>query len=219
MTKSGILRPVPSALVVFLVSTVPLQSGSVAPPPPPPPVFVTPPTGGVVDPVFVPTPKPAPAPATSGGASDSATKQIVVELDAARNFCRRMPSPEYTIDCLGDALQSVANDIPADGAYSEARSVVSNAARQLRALAQENASSVLPTGRLRSSSDPSLRSLTPLTPVAREKLDQSRARATAILEEAETLLLRSAANSAARKVHYQRISAAVGSNKKLLRST
>ena len=207
-------RPLSLAIAFGVMSAGPLMSGS--PIPPPPPEFIAPPTGGLVDPVFVPAPKAAPA---KGDASNAATRLIVVELDAARNFCRRVPSAEYTIDCLGDALQSIANDMPTDSDYSEARSVIADAAVKLRNLAKQNASPVLPTGRIRSQSDPSIRSGSPLTPVATARLAQSNAQAIAILEEAETLLLRSAASSAARKVHYQRISTALGSNKVLLRST
>jgi hypothetical protein len=40
-----------------------------------------------------------------------------------------------------------------------------------------------------------------------------------IVAEAETILLRSASSDATRAIHYQRIAAAVGSNKVLLRSS
>lgn len=213
-------RSLSLAIVALCLTVESVSSGTQAPPP----VFPPPATGGVVDPVFIPPiPSPAPPDGASGGgggaaASSAATRIIVAELDAARNFCQQMPSEEYTIDCLGDALQQVAEDLPTSGDYGEARGIIADAASQLRTVARQNASTVLPTGRVAPPSNPDAGSATPLVPVARERLPAANAQALAILEEAETLLLRSAANSAARRVHYERISTAVGSNKVLLRS-
>jgi hypothetical protein len=54
--------------------------------------------------------------------------------------------------------------------------------------------------------------------VKAEVVQQLNLEASNILEEAETKLLRSASSDAKRAIHYQRIAAAVGSNKVLLRS-
>ena len=213
MNVSTFNRSCALAVVLASVSAMPVWPGD---PEPLPPVFVPPPTGGVVDPVFVPErPETAKRP---GRASSDATASIVAEIDAARRFCQSMPAEEYIIDCLGDALQTIASGISPSGDYAEARAVLGDTAQKLRALARSNASRELPTGRVRVPTASGRGSASPLTPVARETLPQTNAAAVAILEEAETVLLRSAANSEARKVHYQQIAAAVGSNKVLLRS-
>ena len=58
----------------------------------------------------------------------------------------------------------------------------------------------------------------PITPVKPETIVPLRQAAANVLEEAETKLLRSASSDAKRAIHYQKIAAAVGSNKVLLRS-
>ncbi|MCK0094127.1 hypothetical protein MWU60_00975 [Yoonia sp. F2084L] len=180
--------------------------------PPPPPVFVPPPVG-VDAPVFAPT-----GTVTSVAVSAEATDAIRFDIQSAQDFCRRAPSAEYGIDCLGDALEQIARDMPQTGDYAEARGAIEQAARKLRALARENASPDLPTGVIRSTGPDGTQSNSPLTPVRTDTLAQTNAAAIAIIEEAETILLRSAANSAARRVHYEQIAQAVGSNKVLLRS-
>ncbi|MEO0913869.1 MAG: hypothetical protein AAFY59_12910 [Pseudomonadota bacterium] len=240
MRASTVFRPLCLAVMISAAVPVAVQSGDT---PQMPPVFVPPPPGGLVDPVFTPpqqTPgspalapaqkpptdpalapaqNPAAGPVFAGPASPEATQSIVSRINAARDFCRRVPAQEYTIDCLGDALQTIAADIPADGDYGEAKEALADAAQKLRSLATSNASRELPRGTVRVQREGGRSSATPLTPVARETLAQSNAAAVSIIEEAETVLLRSAANSAARRVHYQQIATAVGSTKVLLRST
>jgi hypothetical protein len=176
------------------------------------PIFVPPPVGVDV-PVFPPS-----GSVTSVGANTETTELLSLEIQSAREFCRRAPSPEYTIDCLGDALEQIARDMPKTGDYAEAQQAIAQAASRLRALARENASADLPTGVIRSTGADGRRSNSALTPVRTDTLAQTTAAAVAIIEEAETILLRSAANSAVRRVHYEQIAEVVGSNKVLLRS-
>ena len=163
---------------------------------------------------FVPQP-----PIKTSDSNEEIVQNIEKQLFQAQNFCRRVPAAEYTVDCLGDALAQIAKNMPATGDYAEARAIIDQTAKKLRALAQENASDTLPRGRIRSTGADGKRSASPVTPVQTDTIQQTNRAAVAILEEAETLLLRSAENSAARKVHYQRIALAVGSNKVLLRSS
>ena len=58
----------------------------------------------------------------------------------------------------------------------------------------------------------------PLTAVRKERVKEVNRKAAAIMEEAETKLLRSAQASDRRLIAYAKIAKAVGSNKKLLRS-
>jgi hypothetical protein len=177
----------------------------------PPPPFIPPNVGSEL-PVF--------APEVPGiELSDEATDEITRRFREARQFCGNLPSAEYTVDCLGDALGQIARSLPATGDYAEAHAAILQASEKLRALARANADPTLPRGTVRQRGPNARSSSSPLTPVRSDALADVNRQAVAILEEAETILLRSAENSAARKVHYQQIAAAVGSNKVLLRST
>ncbi len=178
----------------------------------PPPIFL-PPAVGTNTPPFIPV-----IPALGPDVSDEVTQAIARQLQEAQDFCRRVPANEYTVDCLGDALEEIARNMPTTGDYAEAQVAIAQAARRLRALARENASPDLPTGFIRSTGADATRSNSPLVPVRTDTLAQTNAAAFAIIEEAETILLRSAANSAVRRIHYEQIAQAVGSNKVLLRS-
>lgn len=204
---------------LFAISSVPLIAAGAAYAgrpipnvPPPPPVFTLPSLGADA-PVFVP-----PSVSLSVAASPQTTQAIRIDIQAAQDFCRRVPSGEYAIDCLGDAFEKIAQDMPQTGDYAEAQAAIAQAGRKLRALARENASTELPSGVIRSTGADGTASNTPLVPVRTETLAQTNAAALLIIEEAETILLRSAANSAVRKTHYEQIASAVGSNKVLLRS-
>lgn len=208
--KLSNVKPIFFAAALFPLSIATnVFSGTVTPPPP---QFVPPPVGSV-GPVFVP-----PIAVTAPDLNEEVTQAIEKQLLAAHNLCRRLPAEEYTIDCLGDALAQIARQMPATGEYAEARAIIDQTARKLRDLARKNASNDLPRGYLRSPGAEKKKLSSALTPVRTDTLQQTNKAATAILEEAETRLLRSAENSAARKVHYQRIAVAVGSNKVLLRS-
>lgn len=176
-----------------------------------PPVFV-PPSVGVELPVFIP-------PVDEVEFSDEITEEIARRINAAASFCASIPAPEYLVDCLGDALGQIAHELPTTGDYAEARRAIDQASRKLRKLARENAAPDLPRGVVRGRGENAGRSTSSLTPVRSDRLAAVNREALTIIEEAETILLRSAEASTLRKVHYQTIAAAFGSNKVLLRST
>lgn len=170
---------------------------------------------------FVPQPviEPrAPSSATPATATVQTTDRIVGEISAARDFCGRIGQQEYVIDCLADQLERAAGNIPRRGDYAEARSVLAGAASDLRSLARDNADPTLGRARLREPGTGGQSSSRPITPVRSDALAALNEQAATILQEAETVLLRSAENSERRMVHYQRIADAVGSTKVLLRS-
>lgn len=181
----------------------------VYPTPPVVPPAIVPPT----DPLFVPT-----QPASAGGMSAATTGVIVAQIDTARDFCRRLARPEYTVDCLADRLDQVARSIPAGSEYADVRQVLSETSDRLAALARRNASPDLPRGRAKGAASDEATSR-PITPVDTAALPRVSQEAERIIAEAETLLLRSAESSERRRVHYEAIAAAVGSNKVLLRSS
>ena len=176
-----------------------------------PPIFV-PPNPGVELPVFIPS-------APEIELSDETTEDIARRLEAAGRFCAGLPASEYQVDCLGDALGQIARDLPRTGDYAEAHTAIDQASRKLRKLARDNADPELPRGVVRGRGEDAGLLTSQLTPVRSDRLAAVNREAATIIEEAETILLRSAEASALRKVHYQTIAAAIGSNKVLLRST
>ncbi|MGI3170999.1 hypothetical protein ACRARG_17740 [Pseudooceanicola sp. C21-150M6] len=189
--------------------------------PPAPPAFFPP---------VVPTTPAAPAAPAAGDsssetaaaatktASSAGTRAIVSQINAGFTVCRSVPVREYWVDCFAERLDQVAKDIAQDGDYAEARAIIEDASRKLAQVAQSNASRSIPRARLAASAGAAPINARPLTPVATEAVAATAQTAAAILEEAETTLLRSAAASAQRQAHFQQIAAAVGSNKVLLRS-
>lgn len=182
----------------------------------PGPVFVP-------QPVFVPpiavTP-PAP-PAPSGPplpqvATPQATTQIVTQLNVATEFCSAIGSAAYVVDCLSERLAVIEQALPQTGEYAEAREAIGLASRGLRLLVDENPSADLPDGVARSSGPEAQESTRPLRAVSTESLEETLLAAANIIEEAETVLLRSSASP--EEIHYQRVAEAMGSNKVLLRS-
>lgn len=197
------------ALSCLMMAALPTLGGSPIPPPQPPPVL---PPVGTPGPTFVP-PIPVPVPTVT----PAYTQQIARQLNEVQRFCRRVPASEYTIDCIRDQLDQIVSDMPTSGDYAEARAAISDAANKLRGLVRENASRDLPSGRI-GTADGSQRSGSALVPVRTDQLARVNNAALEILQETETILLRSAANSASRRTHYQTIAQAFGSNKVLLRS-
>ncbi|MRH21252.1 hypothetical protein [Rhodovulum strictum] len=147
-------------------------------------------------------------------ATAATTDRIVARIEAARDFCGRIAQHAYVIDCLAAHLEGVARDMPG-GDYRAAGQILDRTARDLRRLAEANADPALPRGRVRVGNATSPRALTPVRPDALGRIGPQ---ASAILQEAETQLLRSAEGSERRMVHYRRIAAAVGSTKFLMRS-
>ncbi|GAA0293660.1 hypothetical protein [Rhodovulum strictum] len=165
-------------------------------------------------PFATPETYPSPSDGPRGSVSDGTTGLVIRDIAEARALCSQIQRPEYIVDCLSQSLGSIAAKMPR-GDYQDARNVLAQAARELGALAAANRDREQPRIRLRL---PSGETTPPLSPVRREALAATNAAAAQILEEAETRLLRSAEGSERRMVHYQRIAAAVGSTKVLLRS-
>lgn len=151
-------------------------------------------------------------------ASAAATAQIVQSIDAAYAFCARSVQQEYLIDCLGSNLADLAAEIPKTGDYAEAAQILEDASKKLRTIARDNRSSTLPKARLKGMVDDVEVTTKRLVPVETSSLSESAALAADVLAETQTLLLRSSENSERRKVPYEQIAMAIGSQKILLRS-
>jgi hypothetical protein len=157
--------------------------------------------------------------AATNKVSAATTTSVVKEINSGTQFCRKLVQKEYVIDCLSERLENAAKALPSSGDYAEAKIALEEASRKLHALALKNASRELPRVRMQIKGAKPIVTSRRLIAVKTDKLEQANKQAIAIVQEAETVLLRATESSTKRKVHYERIAKAVGSNKVLLRSS
>lgn len=150
--------------------------------------------------------------------SAEATSAIVQQLTGARDFCGRIADADYIVDCLASEVGALADRMAERGDYAEARQELEQASRSLAQLATANRDPAKPAARARRTGTQPRTSARELTPTRRAALGNLLDDASGILEEAETTLLRASQRGAERRVHFERIAEAVGSNKVLLRS-
>lgn len=147
--------------------------------------------------------------------SKNFTDLVVNTLGAAKAFCGKLDQ-SYRVDCLAERIAKMSKDIPADSDYAEIKQVLDDTARDISNLARANRDRAQPRRRVSAGSIATARPLTPVSPAAQAAVN---AQASAILDRTQTLLLRSPDDEGGKKLHYQRIADALGSNKTLLRST
>jgi hypothetical protein len=143
-------------------------------------------------------------------------QRVAAALEAATRFCAALPDASYRIDCLADRLSTVAASMPSTGPYAASRKAIADAGRKLGATARKYADASNPRNRYAAGDTRTGRPLTPVRPDAAAAANRE---ATAIVAEAETVLLRSGATQPAAAAQIERIAAALASNKVLLRST
>lgn len=228
MTVLSTLRVVPLIAAIALYGAAPVQAGNNG-------------VGGVAAyPVFVPqavfaggarSPAPTAGRPVAGAAATGtvatgtvaltpqaqrdAVAEAVRTIEEANRSCGQTGA--YKIDCLAERLEVATRGLSPAGDLGEARAILDSAAQKLHALAQANPDASLSRGRVRQGD--SFVSSRPIIPTDQTRQAEIGAQASAIMAEAETLLLRSASGSADRRAQYQRIAAVVGSSKVLLRST
>ncbi|MEC9343214.1 MAG: hypothetical protein VYD64_05135 [Pseudomonadota bacterium] len=139
--------------------------------------------------------------------SDSATNQVVNRLRQAESECGQLAA-EYRADCLSQGYRSAASATRNKPDYSTAATQLNGVSRSLSGLVAQNVDPQAPAIRKGGKT---------YRAVKKSAVRTVNAKATAVIKEAETKLLRSA-SSGLRKVNYQRIAQAVGSTKKILRS-
>jgi hypothetical protein len=142
-------------------------------------------------------------------------QQVVMRLNAIPEFCSS--SGAYLVDCMAERMEQLAEGMSGLSGYQDARKTIGETAANLRKIARDNRDPQAPRAVVQYSGA-NTKSSRPLVAVASARKRQAAAAAVSALEEAETILLRSAAQSTARAVQYQQIAAALGSNKVLLRS-
>ena len=172
--------------------------------PEPPPVIGTPATGV--------------SPVSATQVSAQATTAITQQLTAARDFCGRITDADYVVDCLASEVEVLASQMADRGDYAPARAELEQASRSLAQLAEANRNTSKPAARARRAGTQPRTSARELTPTRSESLGSVLEQAAGILEEVETTLLRASQRAEERRVHFERIAEAVGSNKVLLRS-
>lgn len=143
--------------------------------------------------------------------------ELLGSLASVRALCGNVSDGSYRVDCLAERLDAVAGEIPEGTDYDEVRAVIDDTAGKLAALAQENRD--LGKGRIRVSTtgEDAVATARPLVAVDAARAAEVNAAAEAILEEARTILLRSA-GSRERRTQYARVAQALDSSKVILRS-
>lgn len=146
------------------------------------------------------------------------TRQLVSSLATAKAFCGGLDKSAYRVDCLAERLQVVSDGIPEDSDYDEVRQVLNAASAEMAQLARNNRDADLPRAPASRQGDSSERTTRPLTPISAAAQAEVGQQAIAILEQAQTQLLRSAEGSNSRSLQYAQIAQAIDSTKVLLRS-
>lgn len=143
------------------------------------------------------------------------TAQIADAVGEGFDSCRTL-NAGYQIDCMSQQLRRVAEQVAATGAYAPVNRALADASRKLAAIAQQDRDSGQPRVSVQHRNQSGIRTY---AAVRTTSLAQSRAAAARVLEEVQTVLLRSAATADGRRSHFQRIAATMESGKVLLRSS
>jgi hypothetical protein len=157
---------------------------------------------------------PLPMSGQARAAASATAAQVADEVTLAQEFCARLKQKEYAIDCLAAEYGRIAEGMDGTGALAPAKAALGDASDKLAAIARGNRSTSLPTAVARSSTKSSSR---PLVPVETARLPEAADAAIAVIEETETILLRSSETSA-EAAGFVAISTAVSSGTILLRS-
>ncbi len=144
----------------------------------------------------------------------SSVPQLSTRLSQMKSLCAK--SGGFVVDCLAERIETLVLDASDLHGHNEMKQILRDTAEELRLLARANSDPAGPRARI--TSNDGQRSTRPLVAVTPSRRSSAHRQAIAILEEAETKLLRSSTQSAARASQYQQVANALGSNKVLLRS-
>jgi hypothetical protein len=151
--------------------------------------------------------------------TEATTDALVARIAEVNVVCDWLLQP-YRLWCLANGYDLMAETLLPFGDYREVRQVLRRTATQLRAIAEANVDpEAEPVVLRRREGGVTAVGRAPIRAVRREAVAGTNRQAAAVLEEAATVLLRSAENSSRRQVSYQRIAQAIDSSKVLLRST
>lgn len=155
---------------------------------------------------------------SNGFGSNAFLQELVSGLNAVRSFCGGLQDEAFQVDCLAERLEKISGEIPEGTDYEEVRAVLKQTADKVERLVRDNRDSSKARINMSLAKTPSDKTLRPLTPIKMARQTAVNREAAAILEEATTILLRSAASAQERSNQYTQIASALGSNKVLLRS-
>jgi hypothetical protein len=147
--------------------------------------------------------------------STPATNAITSRMSAAGALCEKLESAYY-VDCLGERLASLSEELSTQGDYRKARKIIAVASARLRNLAALNRDSLKQRIRVRTPGSATGKRTKRITPIKPATAASVKKQAELIIANAQLKLLRSANNSQRRKSHYQQIAAALGSESKVL---
>jgi hypothetical protein len=145
---------------------------------------------------------------------------IVDRLKQIQRICNAL-NEEYRVDCLATSYSSLTNALRNIGGDPVVLQSLEGASAKLRTLAARNLDRTKPALRAHLTNPESgarILSTLSIRAVQTERLPTIRQQAVAVLDEAETVLLRSSTRSTEQSLLYQRVAEAVRSNKVLLRS-
>lgn len=151
------------------------------------------------------------------GLTDERTAAITDALEEIARRCQLLPE-EYRIDCLGKGYSQLATEIPQVADYQPVRDELARAGRRMREIVLRNLDRAKQERQLPKTARDTRNYNWASKPVQADKLAAATDEAIAVVEEAQTRLLRSAENSARRRIHYQRVSRSLGASRRILRS-
>jgi len=144
--------------------------------------------------------------------------RLLSGAENARTHCSAIPQA-YMVDCIRAKLLEALNDMPHDAAYADMRAVLEETIAALDKLVVENEDTAQPKLQVEVNKSGAINRSRPIRAVKADAVASVNAKAFAILEQAETKLLRSSEDQGVNKLQYARIAQAIGSSKVLLRSS
>lgn len=135
------------------------------------------------------------------------TQALVREIQRGAQFCSQLPRTEYSLDCLSDRMAFTARLVPRIRDYAALKSVLDDAATQIRQLARQNRSRNLPTGSVRLTSGRTR----PLVPFDTAKREVISVRAADIVSDASSRMFSVAARFTAIRSDYEAFATAIQS--------
>lgn len=147
-----------------------------------------------------------------------ATGAIVNALNGVVAFCGALGDRDYVVDCVAAEYREVERKLPSTGEYVDAKAAIASAAGRLEVLARSNRSTTKRPARLSQGGATPNSTPRPVVPIQSDAVPAVGQAAAQILEETQTVLLRSTDNSERRRLQYQRIAEAMDSGAILLRS-
>jgi hypothetical protein len=146
------------------------------------------------------------------------TRRIVLDLASVRKECSNYDEV-YRIDCLRQGIDMIVGTLPDNSEYRDVKRVLRQASARLARIVSTYEDTAAPRLDAPANANPRFKRRRHYVAIRREAAPEAMAKATRVIEEATTELLRSGENSERRYAHYQQISVAVDSTKILLRSS